>query len=151
MYNTELTRHDNIKDNLLGASPVKSDRKRLTDTYTGFMGDNDRRMPLESVRTTHLPGQVGFLCNRPEYTNTNSQLKQTLSPSKATFDEHHVTQGQAKHSNKHVLNELRNDHSRAVYIGKTPLPDTVFPGKYNPGMSPKASQMTSKAWAASMM
>jgi hypothetical protein len=56
MYNTELTRHDNIKDNLLGASPVKSDRKRLTDTYTGFMGDNDRRMPLESVRTTHLPG-----------------------------------------------------------------------------------------------
>ena len=75
-------------------SPVKAERKRVTDTFRGFTGDSEMRAPLESVRTTHLPGEVGFLCKRPEYTG-GSALRNASSnkPSKATFDEHHVTQG----------------------------------------------------------
>jgi len=90
MYKTELTRHDSLKDNLLGASPVKTiNRERHTNTFKGFMGDSEKRAPLESIRTTHLPGEVGFLCNRPEY--TSSKMREAPQPSKATFDEHHVT------------------------------------------------------------
>jgi len=92
MYQTELTRHESWKDNLLGMSPVKDERKRHTDTFRGFMGDSEMRSPLESVRTTHLPGEVGFLCKRPEYTGSASRNSSSVTkPSKATFDEHHVT------------------------------------------------------------
>jgi len=93
MYKTELTRHESYKDNLLGMSPVKSERKRHTDTFRSFMDESELRAPLESVRTTHLPGQVGFLCKRPEYTGSALRNTSGAKPSKATFDEHHVSQG----------------------------------------------------------